>query len=694
MEDKKLVIPALVGANGDDVATWALPEGAIARLGQGIVEALAFSPDGDYLAIGTRVGLWLYELETMSPVALWDTERGIVSKVAFSPDGKWIATGNWDKVTKVLDVRSGICVTQIILEEDISTLAFSSDSQWLATSDDSDTATINIWHPETGEMLTKFVGKTEKGGSSMPIVFSSDTRLLASTGRNNTDNDAESIIVWDVESGEQADCFTGHIGSIHSLCFSPCGKFLASGGRADGTVHVWDVVSGGQIKIHTGDETARMIPSYSLEGVLRVAEATNVYTAMHRHDGTVTVRDLEKGEKLYTSGTVGPIGFSNGSRLAYKCVNLNLSIWTLGDSYPREVIQSPISDPRLMVFSADGKTLTAEYRHGEVLLWDITNKRPRPAINAEPTEQKQHLYICPSGKNYVTTINTNTVKLWDVDNGSVPIAEFTGHEDEWVRPAFAPAANLLACADKDGNLTVWNVQTGAKHREFAHPFRDPKQLYRGAPEEMHKLVLSPDGRFLASETDTHLNAKLWDVENGLEIFEFPGDKIVELGGFSPCGRYLIHRGGKESNTLWDTEHRESISLQYVFTCGYSWFVYSPCGTYLAGCGGEETEDILVWNLDSQDTHIRIPLPSGCKAIMALAFSQCGRYLAGSDWWESGYEKLPICLWEVETGKHIGTFWGHPTDVQGLAFSPNNEFLASASYDGTILLWDLDLICRT
>ena len=35
MEDKKLIIPALVSANGDDVTTWALPEGAIARLGRG-----------------------------------------------------------------------------------------------------------------------------------------------------------------------------------------------------------------------------------------------------------------------------------------------------------------------------------------------------------------------------------------------------------------------------------------------------------------------------------------------------------------------------------------------------------------------------------------------------------------------------------------------------------------------------------
>lgn len=48
MREEKLVIPASVGANGDDVTTWALPEGAVARLGQGLVQALALSSDGHY----------------------------------------------------------------------------------------------------------------------------------------------------------------------------------------------------------------------------------------------------------------------------------------------------------------------------------------------------------------------------------------------------------------------------------------------------------------------------------------------------------------------------------------------------------------------------------------------------------------------------------------------------------------------
>ena len=52
------------------------------------------------------------------------------------------------------------------------------------------------------------------------------------------------------------------------------------------------------------------------------------------------------------------------------------------------------------------------------------------------------------------------------------------------------------------------------------------------------------------------------------------------------------------------------------------------------------------------------------------------------------DKMSIRLWEVATGENIATFWSHPTDIQSLAFSPDNTLLAIGSFDGTILLWDM------
>ena len=65
MENQKHSIPMPVGSFEGDVTTWALPEGAIARLGRGSEPKIAFSADGQYLAIGTCIGLWLYDLKKL-----------------------------------------------------------------------------------------------------------------------------------------------------------------------------------------------------------------------------------------------------------------------------------------------------------------------------------------------------------------------------------------------------------------------------------------------------------------------------------------------------------------------------------------------------------------------------------------------------------------------------------------------------
>ncbi len=84
-----------------------LPEGAFARLGRGCVPDIAFSPSSRYIAIGTWVGIWLYDLMTLSAIALWESERGMIGKITFSDDGKWLAASNSDHSLKVWDVQSG-----------------------------------------------------------------------------------------------------------------------------------------------------------------------------------------------------------------------------------------------------------------------------------------------------------------------------------------------------------------------------------------------------------------------------------------------------------------------------------------------------------------------------------------------------------------------------------------------------------
>ena len=659
-----------------DVTTWALPEGAIARLGRGCHPDFAFSPDGQYLVIGNTLGIWLYDLETLSPIALWETERGMTFHIAFSPNGKWIAACNSDKILKVLDIQNRACLTQMKIDDYITKLTFSHDSQYLAAAYAS-APTAEVWHAETAKPVAQFTADTEEESYDSPISFSPDTLLIAFTCSSSDTDDAESIIVWDMESGEQIACLSVHTNWVSTLCFSPCGKFLASGGE-DGTVCVWDVNTWQKVQCYTDyGNVYRIIPSWTPDSILRAAIINYDETG----PATISVRDLESDEEFYTDqfwgntidfSSVGDWGntvlFSNGSQLAYECRHDFINVWTPEYPYKRQFTHSPISFPAsthsrpafptFAVFSDDGKTLAVKHHHEGVMLWDIESKQSRPAVNVESAGKNQFLYKTDSGKLYVASIKDDTVTLWEADSEGMPLIEATGREYWSAFPALSPTGKLFAYADADGNLKVWDVQSGNQLYELTHPL-EPNDNEDG--EAICDLQFSYDGKILASESNYPMAHVIsWDMEFGKEI----DNSLDDNAATRILGRLVLRHLKPRSREVVHMSHNR----KHLSSLGDKSYLYDV-----------KQDDYLSW----------LTLPQGLEDMFWVAeFSMCGKYFAAGTWWQEGMEKMVICLWEVETGKQIATFRGHPTDVHALAFSPDNKLLASASYDGTILLWDL------
>ena len=56
-----------------DYTHWESPNKAKKRLGKGRIREIQFSPNGKQLAVGTEIGLWMYDVETGQEISLWDT---------------------------------------------------------------------------------------------------------------------------------------------------------------------------------------------------------------------------------------------------------------------------------------------------------------------------------------------------------------------------------------------------------------------------------------------------------------------------------------------------------------------------------------------------------------------------------------------------------------------------------------------
>lgn len=259
-----------------------------------LTHSLAYSPDGVWLAAGSRDGyvrVWpAVSLATSSqspPVLAIQAHRKGVNSVAFSPAmatmGGILASGGNDAVARFWDPGSGenvglmvggtfavpsiaflpdgselavtngdrIRLRQVGSERIVGTFASDEPLYSLAVSPDggliaaggSDNL-IRLWRPEqafrTGQAEyiepLMFRGHSGRLGTYRSliwqVVFSPSGELLASAGGDAT------LRFWDVQNGDLLQTIVAHPGGAVCLAFRPDGRALASGGL-DGVLRVW-----------------------------------------------------------------------------------------------------------------------------------------------------------------------------------------------------------------------------------------------------------------------------------------------------------------------------------------------------------------------------------------------------------------------------------------------------------------------
>ncbi len=289
----------------------------------------------------------------------------------------------------------------------ITAIAISADGVRTVTGDEG--GTVQVRGPASGPLPNNVCGHPPKPlvlsghrGRVSSVAVSADGRRIVSGGIDGT------IRVWDAVTGKEVRTLTGHAGPVLSVAVSADGGRIVSG-SADGTVKVWDAAAGLMKRTLTTDTDAVTGVALSADG--RRIVATNYKTA--------EVWDADTGRSERT--------LAGHADLVYA-----------------------------VAISPDGRRIVTGSFDGTVRLWDATTGRLEQTLKGH-TDSVYCVAIAADGQRVVSGGQDRLVKVWDARSGREELS-LAGHADTVTGVALAAGTGCLISGSRDGTVKVWDTR--------------------------------------------------------------------------------------------------------------------------------------------------------------------------------------------------------------------------------------------
>ena len=511
---------------------------------------VASRKDQSLLAVGCRDGaILLVDTLTLGVKRLRGAE-GWVAGLAFSPDGDWLAVSGQDKTIHLWNVAEGRPRRSLIgHERSVWDLAYHPSGQWLASVGKDNS--LRVWDLASGKEHMRIA---DPGVVLMAVAYSSDGSMLAAVGGKGV------VRVWRATDGEPLFSFEGHQGTCMDVAFSPDGRWLATAGR-DQSLRLWPLVDGLKARVLVGHRDAVKALAFSPDSSRLVSAS---------FDQRLLVWDLVSGaverELLGHSGNVSSLTFlSEGRFVASVGMDLRLIVWDLfsersrpDTGHRRQVACLDRLDPDFLISgslggsvrlwqastglqqreilkhdkgisvvkgSPDGRLLLAATADGQILVWDAETGHMLQRLSGHRGAVSS-LDISDDGKTIASGGYDKTVRLWgltsweELDRWETPkpvmsielsgdgrnvwfgdVAGFVGHidvrgrglvkrlpfTDSWVYALrLVPGERQLVVGCSDGSLVLWDME------------KDSRRLLDKKTTPIHFLAMDPGGRDVAS----------------------------------------------------------------------------------------------------------------------------------------------------------------------------------------------------
>lgn len=623
---------------------------------------LQFSPDHRHLAIGVgRQPVLNTPLDAPGSLQLWDLQTGRkafefqgdepllgIRRIRFSEDGGRLATAEvnlndnqarWGPL-RVWDCLTGSCLLKVPVDQAVNDFQLSPDGRTVALIVDQ-SATGNsatIYDVASGDVVW------ERSNVGILQYLSADEVLLV---EHESASDQPKTLTVDLNDP------TAEIKASETI----------SRTRLPGLLHdpsAWDSVSGYHVdpgsiyrlRDPTGAVTATL-PFPAISGV--GLSPDGLLAGIGIPDGSVAVFDMASGQQLRLfrghTDKVSSVAFSHSTNLvASGDCNGNVRIWDRNQ--PQEFLQleqtsgAPHEGSDDLKFQSDNRIAQLMAEGGGLVQHDVETGRWKSWIDSADLELQgegrqtafspdgERLYLASAERPEIIVLDVQTGRRVDVLSDLLLPCRYLKVSKDGRTLVAAAWSDEIKTASRTW-LFIFDTATGQKRSEFSVPVRPPETR-----PACFALALAPDGGEIVICTHQHRTdskgssrtsfCRRFDAETGKAVHDYSihgqtvsADHIITDAEFSPSGSLAVSDYGGQLLLLKDT------GTVYNTSCpeGIEDLCFSPDGRRLASVS---RRIVRLWDAETGYTALTLKTQTSAFDIPfnpRVCFSDDGHLLA-------------------------------------------------------------------